>query len=72
MKIVFLGTPDFAMKSLKALYESKQNILAVVTNQDKPKGRGMKLIPSPVKEYALEKNLKVMQPVKIRKNEDFT
>ncbi len=71
MKIVFLGTPDFAMKSLKALYENKQNILAVVTNQDKPKGRGMKLIPSPVKEYALEKNLKVMQPVKIRKNEEF-
>lgn len=71
MKIVFLGTPDFAMKSLKALYESKQDILAVVTNQDKPKGRGMKLIPPPVKEYALEKNLKVMQPVKIRKNEEF-
>lgn len=59
------------MKSLKALYESKQNILAVVTNQDKPKGRGMKLIPSPVKEYALEKNLKVMQPLKVRKNQEF-
>ena len=71
MRIIFMGTPDFAQKSLKALYESGNEIIAVVTNQDKPKGRGMKLIASPVKEYALEKNLKVYQPIKIRKNMDF-
>ena len=55
MNIVFMGTPDFARESLKCLVEAGHNILAVVTNPDKPKGRGMKLIPSPVKEYALEK-----------------
>ncbi len=71
MRIIFMGTPDFAQKSLKALYESGNEIIAVVTNQDKPKGRGMKLITSPVKEYALEKNLKIYQPIKIRKNVDF-
>lgn len=71
MRIIFMGTPDFAQKSLKALYESRNEIIAVVTNQDKPKGRGMKLIASPVKEYALEKNLKIYQPIKIRKNVDF-
>ena len=71
MKIVFLGTPDFALESLKALYEENFEIAGVVTNQDKPKGRGMKLIFSPVKEYALEKNLKIFQPIKIRNNEEF-
>ena len=62
-----MGTPDFALESLKALYESGYDIIGVVTNIDKPKGRGMKLVPSPVKEYALEKNLKIYQPQKIRK-----
>lgn len=71
MKIVFMGTPDFARDSLQALVEAKHDILAVVTNPDKPQGRGMKLTPSPVKQYALEKNLTVLQPEKIRKNEDF-
>ena len=71
MKIVFLGTPDFALESLKALYEENFEIVGVVTNQDKPKGRGMKLVFSPVKEYALEKNLKIFQPIKIRNNEEF-
>ena len=71
MKIVFMGTPDFARESLKAIYEAGHNILAVVTNPDKPKGRGMKLIPSPVKEFAIEKNLKIYQPLKVRNNEDF-
>ena len=55
-----MGTPDFAEKSLKAIYEKKHNILCVVTNPDKPKGRGMKLTPSPVKQYALENNILVM------------
>ncbi len=71
MNIVFLGTPDFAQKSLQALYEAGHNIIGVVTNVDKPKGRGMKLIASPVKNYALEKNLKIMQPVKVKNNEEF-
>ena len=68
MKILFMGTPDFAEESLKALYEAKYDIIGVVTNVDKPKGRGMKLTASPVKEYALEKNLKVYQPEKVKNN----
>ena len=71
LNIVFMGTPDFAKESLKAIYEAGYNILAVVTNPDKPKGRGMKLIPSPVKEYALEKKLKIYQPLKVRNNIEF-
>lgn len=71
MKILFMGTPDFALESLKALYEAKYDIIGVVTNIDKPKGRGMKLTFSPVKEYALEKNLKIYQPQKIRNNTEF-
>lgn len=71
LNIIFMGTPDFARESLKAIYEAGHNILAVVTNPDKPKGRGMKLIPSPVKEFAIEKNLKIYQPLKVRNNEDF-
>lgn len=71
MKIVFMGTPDFARDSLQAIYEAKFDIVAVVTNPDKPKGRGMKELASPVKEYALEKNLKIYQPVKIKNNEEF-
>ena len=71
LNIVFMGTPDFARESLKAIYEAGHNILAVVTNPDKPKGRGMKLIPSAVKEFAIEKNLKIYQPLKVRNNEDF-
>ena len=71
MKILFMGTPDFAKESLQALVESKYEICGVVTNPDKPKGRGMKFIASPVKEYALEKNLKIFQPAKVSNNEDF-
>ena len=71
MKIVFMGTPDFAKESLEAVYNSKNEVLAVVTNPDKPKGRGMKMIASPVKEFALEKNLKIYQPTKVRNNTEF-
>ena len=71
MKIIFMGTPDFARDSLEALYNKGYDILGVVTNIDKPKGRGMKLIPTPVKEFALEKNLKIYQPEKIRNNQEF-
>jgi methionyl-tRNA formyltransferase len=71
MKIVFMGTPDFAKESLEALYNAKYEILAVVTNPDRPKGRGMKMIASPVKEFALEKGIKIYQPEKVRNNEEF-
>ena len=71
MKVVFMGTPDFALESLKAVYDEGYEIIGVVTNPDRPKGRGMKMIASPVKEYALEKNLKLFQPEKVRGNNDF-
>ena len=71
MKIVFMGTSDFAEESLKAIYEAGHEIIGVVTNPDKPKGRGMKMIPSPVKEFAIEKNLKIFQPEKVKNNEEF-
>lgn len=71
MNIIFMGTPDFAKDSLKAIYESNYNVKAVVTNPDRPKGRGMKMIAPPVKEYALEKNIDVYQPEKIKNNIEF-
>ena len=71
LNIVFMGTPDFAKESLKSIYEAGHNILGVVTNIDKPKGRGMKMMSSPVKEYALEKSLKIFQPEKVRNNIEF-
>lgn len=71
MKIIFMGTPDFAKESLEAVYNSGHEILAVVTNPDKPKGRGMKMVASPVKEFAIEKNIKIYQPEKVRGNTEF-
>lgn len=71
LNILFMGTPDFARDSLEAVYNSGYNILGVVTNPDKPKGRGMKMVASPVKEFALEKELRVFQPAKIRNNIGF-
>lgn len=71
MRILFMGTPDFAVESLKSLYESNYNIIGVVTNVDKPKGRGLKMIPTPVKEYAIEKNIKIYQPEKVKNNVEF-
>ena len=71
LRVVFMGTPDFAEESLKAVYEAGYKIEAVVTNVDKPKGRGMKLIPSPVKQLAESKGLKVLQPIKVKNNVEF-
>ena len=71
LRILFMGTPDFARESLEAVYNADYEILGVVTNPDKPKGRGMKMVASPVKEFALEKGLTVYQPEKVRKNEEF-
>ena len=66
MKIVFLGTPDFAVASLKAMVEAGHNIVGVITAPDKPAGRGMQMQQSPIKKYAVEKDLFVMQPEKLR------
>ena len=65
LNIVFMGTPDFAKESLEALYNEKYNIIAVITNPDRPKGRGMKMIASPVKEFATQNSIPVLQPDKI-------
>ncbi len=66
MRIMFMGTPEFAMENLRAIYESGEEIVGVVTTPDKPRGRGMVLTPSPVKAYALEKGLDVYQPITLR------
>ncbi|MBF1007392.1 MAG: methionyl-tRNA formyltransferase [Lachnospiraceae bacterium] len=69
MKIIFMGTPDFAAASLEALIDSRHEIQAVVTQPDKPKGRKGELTPSPVKVVAEEKGIKVYQPLKVRDEE---
>lgn len=71
MNIIFMGTPDFARDSLEAIYRKGHKILAVVTNPDKPKGRGMKMIASPVKDFAIEHDLPVYQPVSVKNNTEF-
>lgn len=72
MKIMFMGTPDFACEILKSLYESDYDIIAVVTQPDKPKGRGYTLQPPPVKEYAERNGLKVYQPNTLRSDDFYT
>lgn len=71
MNIVFMGTPTFAVPTLKKLYENGHNILAVFTQTDKPKGRGMKLAFSPVKEFAVEHNLEVYQPNSLKRETEI-
>jgi len=66
MRIVFMGTPDFALGSLKALVENHYNVVGVVTVADKPAGRGQKLYQSPVKVYAEQMGIAVLQPVKLK------
>jgi len=70
LRIVFMGTPEFAVASLEALVKAKCNIVGVVTAPDKPAGRGMKMTESAVKKYALRKHLKILQPEKL-KNPEF-
>lgn len=70
MKIVFMGTPDFAVPCLRALVEVGHDVAAVFTQPDKPKGRGYKMIPTPVKAAALEYNIPVYQPLSLRKGDD--
>ncbi len=66
MRILFMGTPEFAMHNLEAIHKTNNEIVGVVTTPDKPKGRGMVLTPSPVKAYALENGLKVYQPTTLK------
>ena len=66
LRIVFMGTPDFAVASLKALVEGSYNIVGVITSPDKPAGRGKKMAESAVKKYAVGMGLKVLQPEKLK------
>jgi methionyl-tRNA formyltransferase len=66
LKIIFMGTPEFAVPSLEILVENKFNVVAVITAPDKPQGRGQKLTASPVKESALKYNIPVLQPVNLK------
>lgn len=66
LRVIFLGTPDFAVESLKALITAEINVVAVVTAPDKPAGRGMHLQQSPVKKFAVEHNIPVLQPSKLK------
>lgn len=71
MNIVFMGTPDFSIPSLKILIESKHKVLAVVTQPDKERGRGQKVSFTPVKQFAVENNIPVYQPEKLKGNSEF-
>lgn len=70
LRIVYMGTPDFAVESLRALVEGGYNVVGVITMPDKPAGRGYKIQYSPVKQYALDNNLPILQPEKL-KDESF-
>lgn len=71
LNLVFCGTPRFAVPTLEKLVNARIAVRLVVTQPDRPRGRGLELAPSPVKARALELNLPVNQPEKIRDNEDF-
>ena len=71
MNIIFMGTPDFAIPSLKILIESKHEVVAVVTAADKQRGRGQKVSFTPIKEFAIKNNIPVLQPEKLKNNQQF-
>ena len=66
LRIIFMGTPEFAVPSLEILVQNKFNVVAVITSPDKPQGRGQKLTPSPIKECALKYNIPVLQPTNLK------
>ena len=70
LRIVFMGTPDFAVGILDTIYKNNYDIVGIITAPDKPAGRGQKVSMSAIKEYALEKNLRLLQPTNL-KSEDF-
>ena len=70
LRIVFMGTPDFAKIHLEALVGNQYNVVGVFCREDKPKGRGMKMTPPPVKEYAIDNNIEVYQPTKVKDNQE--
>ena len=69
MNIVFMGTPEFALPTLEKIYNSSHSILSVITQPDRPKGRGQKQVDSPIKKFALENNLPVLQPATVNTKE---
>jgi len=69
LRIIFMGTPEFAVPSLEILVENKLNVVAVITAPDKPQGRGQKIVYSPIKECALKNNIPVMQPTNLKSPE---
>ena len=69
MNIVFMGTPEFAVPTLEKIYNSSHSILSVITQPDRPKGRGQKQVDSPIKKFALENNLPVLQPATVNTKE---
>jgi methionyl-tRNA formyltransferase len=68
-RLIFMGTPDFALPSLKTLFEAGEEVVSVYTQPDRPKGRGRKLTPSPIKEWALAHNLPIFQPPSFKEDE---
>lgn len=71
MRIVFMGTPEFAVSALQALIDSRHEVIAVYTREDKPKNRGMKMMMPPVKELALQHNIPVFQPKTVKTEEEI-
>ena len=71
MKIIFMGTPDFSIPSLKSIYNSEHELIAVVTAPDKERGRGQKVTFTPVKQFAIDKDIPVFQPEKLKGNIEF-
>jgi methionyl-tRNA formyltransferase len=69
LRIIFMGTPEFAVPSLKILVENNYQVVAVITAPDKPQGRGQKITGSPVKQYALKHNIPVLQPTNLKSQE---
>src|SRR5687768_12597817 len=72
LRIIFMGTPEFAVPSLEILLQHKYNVVAVITAPDKPQGRGQKISVSPVKECALKYNIPVLQPTNLKSPEFIT
>src|SRR4030067_396702 len=72
MKVIFMGTPEFAIPSLEAIHKEGHDILCVITQPDRPKGRGMHFMPSPVKQFAQKNKLKILEPLKIKDGEKET